>query len=106
MKSRQIHRLRYRPCFLISAIPIPQVRSQLVLQWRRFQARRGSGERAGPRRRTLSTEVPASGTVQRRQMPADAERAASDAEQLTVTSLLGGGTEGGNKGTGSEDTAT
>ncbi|XP_043193427.1 calcitonin gene-related peptide type 1 receptor-like [Amphibalanus amphitrite] len=73
-----------------------EVRSQLVLQWRRFQARRGSGSRAPPRRRTLSTEVPASGPVQRRQLASDAERAAAaaaaaaaDPQQMTVTSLLG-----------------
>ena len=64
-----------------------------MLQWRRLEARHGGGARSGPRRRTLSTEVPASGTVQRRQLSVDAERAAAvsvtDAEQLTVTSLLG-----------------
>ena len=88
------------------------MRSQLVLQWRRFQARQGSGgSRAGPRRRTLSTEVPASTSVHRRQLSSDAERAATlaavtDTEQLTVTSLLAG-TEGGEgKPDLIQDTAT
>ncbi|XP_037087512.1 secretin receptor-like [Pollicipes pollicipes] len=65
-----------------------EVRTQLRRQYRVLQARSGLGGRAPSRRRTLSTEAPSSVALPRRHQVTDAGEP-TEAQHLTVTSLLG-----------------